>query len=116
LFVESISHTGRRSVKVTPSNPLVYQVVINDECTENPCNLKANIDLVNGVFEFTISGGTLPYEFEFETAVGNPIIHFSESNSNSFTIDSNNLELIALIKVTDASGCVFYQTASNTKR
>jgi hypothetical protein len=117
-IVSTESHTGRRSVKVTANNPLIYETSIVSDCIDEPCQFKAAIGInpedkgtIGANSTFTISMGVAPYQFEYTILQGSPTISFN-ATENGLILIGNGQSYSVDIKVTDANGCTYYEQIS----
>jgi hypothetical protein len=111
-IVSTESHSGRRSVKVTAYEPLLFESVLSESCNDPSCDL--SISLSGGEeggseVIVTIINGLPPYEVEYETLQGNPTVSILDS-TNSLNIFGNGTAYSIKVKVTDQNGCVYIQT------
>jgi hypothetical protein len=111
-IVSTESHSGRRSVKVTSEEPLVYETVLMESCSDPGCDLSLAIDggsEIGNDLSVLIQNGLPPFEIEYTTLQGNPTVSIEDSN-NSLKIVGNGNAYSVSVKVTDANGCVIIQT------
>ena len=111
-IVSTESHSGRRSVKVTAEEPLVYETVLMESCSDPVCELSLQIDGGGEIGDdatVLIQNGLPPFEIEYATLQGNPTVSILDS-TNSLKIVGNGNAYSVNVKVTDANGCVIIQT------
>ncbi len=99
------SHTGKTSIKVTPTTTLKFENVITTCTVAPPCSLVLNCaaggsscTLIN------ITGGTAPYVMDYE-AVGSASAEMTTATQITPTINTGSNSNSLIITVTDASGC-----------
>lgn len=108
-IVDNVSHTGRKSIKVSAGNPVVYSTVFEESCDDAPCmNIETQLSYdANGNIAsatVSVSGGLAPYQFDYETLSGNAT---SNLEGNTLTLINNDLKqgFHIVVTVTDANGC-----------
>ncbi len=108
------SHTGRRSIRVTPASPVVFSTILNIDCEPEGCMKVirtiattncpkgcSNPHIVNATFNPT--EGTAPYQFDSQISSGTPVITII---NGVLTITNPSQEAIYVtITITDANGC-----------
>jgi hypothetical protein len=99
-IVNSASHTGRRSVKVSSGSPIVLTANIADPCP-NGCLLNLGWEQVEGDVVISADLGTAPYTFSTETIAGTPIIGLS--GNSGLVVEGMGWSVE--VTVTDANGC-----------
>ncbi|MEO5645218.1 MAG: hypothetical protein ABIS12_17990 [Bacteroidia bacterium] len=97
--VADASHTGRYSIKVSSGSPITMNKNLS-VCDPAGCTL--GTDTTSSVDQFTVSitGGTAPYQIEWNVLSGDPNVTFGPSSIN-ITGNSCVIEII----IVDALGC-----------
>jgi hypothetical protein len=99
------AHTGKTSIKVSPGAKVVFQNIISNCPSEDPCNLKLQCVQSTTTCDYLkIIDGVAPYSLEFD-AVGNANAELSPNNIISLSLDTGSDANSLLIRVTDANGC-----------
>ena len=99
------SHTGRTSIKVTSGAPVKFENVILNCPTSPACNLTLTCTGDGtGCSSITISGGTAPYNMEYE-ATGSSSVDMPNATTISPLFANFNSVNSLIITVTDANGC-----------
>ena len=112
-IISTEAHTGHNSVKVTPQNSVVFTNTFNTNCDDSPCDIKLLVKVEGDNKEtkstnLFISGGQLPYAFDYQVLQGNPTVEISEDGSSLLIKEnqpSNNNQKTIKIFVSDANGC-----------
>lgn len=98
----TVAHTGKTSIVVTPSKPLVFQNTISTCADVDTCNLTINCK--SDCSTLVISGGNAPYSIE-STPEGNATAELVSANQIFVTMDYSNLACKQTISITDSKGC-----------
>jgi hypothetical protein len=114
-IVTNEAHTGRKSIRVTPGNNIVFSSTFTENCDETPCDLQllikvTEVDKGNFVQTSTldVTGGQQPYSFDYQILEGNASVELSnDGNSLIITngIEGSPNQTTIRILITDANGC-----------
>jgi hypothetical protein len=114
-IVTNEAHTGRKSIRVTPGNNVVFSNTFNEDCDEAPCDLQFSIDVTGvdkGTFIRTstlvVKGGQLPYSFDYQILEGNASVELGDDGDSLIITDSiegTPNQTTVRILITDANGC-----------
>lgn len=102
-IVQTESHSGRRSLKVAGGETVVMAKALQ-VCDPVGCNLDISATHLSGtVTDIDITGGSAPYQIDWNVVSGNPSIKFDGANFNSLisTGSGYSVEIIVL----DSKGC-----------
>lgn len=110
---DSVSHTGRRSLKVTGSEPVIFSAILQDDCVYGGCGLNLNDSIIavtdaTDAYAYFTDGGVKPFEFEYDIIDGNPTIVYQEvdEDRNAFAAyDLSNQPYKVRFRIVDANGC-----------
>ncbi len=114
-IVTNEAHTGRKSIRVTPGNNVVFSNTFTENCDDVSCDLQLSINLtgvdkVNFIQTSTldVKGGQQPYSFDYQILEGNASVELSDDGNSLIIIDgiegSPNQTTIRIL-ITDANGC-----------
>lgn len=107
-IVDGIAHSGRKSIKVSAGSPVVYATIFEESCDDAPCmDVNTQVNYANeniASATITVSGGTEPYQFDYEVLSGNAN---GVLQGNILTIKNSDLKsnVHIIVTVTDANGC-----------
>jgi hypothetical protein len=110
-LTNSISHTGRKSIKVAAGSPvsLIKQL---SPCV-NPCNINLSSYTPSSIGIVSTIGGTPPFNYTYNITYGSPNITLINNGLNLQIVGPN---YGVQVTVTDANGCTttkFYQAVFN---
>lgn len=107
LIVDTVSHTGRKSIRVSSGTPvlLVRQLEV---CDPAGCSISISTSSITGGKNISLANGTSPYQIEWNVIQGNPTITF---NGSSIDVVGTGwtVEVIAV----DSEGCKVSGFVSN---
>jgi hypothetical protein len=116
---ETESHTGRKSIAVTPATPTTLSAQIVDDCADVvDCNLQIGISAgtrENGyVYQITAINGIAPYQISYELLNGGYSAELTPSGDGLIFSRTGTSALIdAQVSITDANGCVVTKRFGN---
>ncbi len=98
------SHTGRNSIKVTPSRSVSLTKQI-DDCFLIGCDISLQIQSgqSSGSKQIKVINGEPPYNFEWDITEGNPTVTFVSQSELGVSGSDWTLK----VTVSDANGCVY---------
>jgi hypothetical protein len=106
-LVNTESHTGRYSLRVSGSNPITFSAELANECEIADCEIKititdsSNIEGLQSI-DYSFSGGVQPYIIDVETINGT--VNFENTTSGKLNLQGfTNTK--ARITVRDQEGC-----------
>jgi hypothetical protein len=116
-IVSEDAHTGRKSIKVNAGSSVVFSNTFIEDCDEKPCDLSASISVTSidkGNYSqtstFTATGGTGPYQYEYQIIQGNPSVELNDNGDGLIIVDAldgSPYPTSIRIIITDANGCQF---------
>ena len=104
-----VSHTGRNSIMVSPTNTASITKQLAPECQPAGCNIQVSVTTSGGSNVVNISGGTAPYTIDYDIISGSPSITFP---GGVMTIAGSPYTIN--LTVVDANGCNAIQNLVQT--
>lgn len=106
------SHTGRQSIKVSSSSPVVLLKTFENCTPAGSCNLSLEQTITSGSnftqYNVIINGGTAPYLIDYD--IINGIYQALIGNSGDGISFKGNGPIYVIVTITDANGCKETQT------
>lgn len=108
VIVNTQSHTGRKSIKVSAGTPVVMNKQF-ENCEPEGCTLELSPlhQLTSTLGIISVTNGTAPYNIEYDIVNGNPAVNI-DNQSTQISLTGSGYTIT--ITVTDMNGCKVLQT------